>query len=383
MEKWILVIFVILGLNLVGLTGGTLKNEDFTQKSLEAVQNAIELAKQSQNSVVLPIHLASVLFSDSKGLAKRITDKAGGNYNVIVKALEREIQKLSKQKPAPEDIKLSQRLYTVLEKATNIQKELGDSHLAVDHLLVPLASDKQVLTSLEEGGLSLTTLESAIKQVRGSRRVMSDQAENTYEALSKYGVDLVEIAASGKLDPVIGRDDEIRRVIRVLTRRTKNNPVLIGEPGVGKTALVEGLAQRIVRGDVPSTLQGCRVFSLDMGLLIAGAKFRGEFEERLKAVLEDVKNSNGAVILFIDEIHLVLGAGQAGSGAMDAANLLKPMLARGELRCIGATTPTEYQKYVEKDAAFERRFQKVHIQILHMELKLTELLLDYSRGSNG
>eukprot|EP00163_Fabomonas_tropica_P026968 TRINITY_DN509_c0_g1_i1.p1 TRINITY_DN509_c0_g1~~TRINITY_DN509_c0_g1_i1.p1 ORF type:complete len:788 (+),score=296.43 TRINITY_DN509_c0_g1_i1:570-2933(+) len=236
-------------------------------------------------------------------------------------------------------------------------KNNGDSYLAVDHVLIAVAEDKEVSKVFSEYGLKKKVLKDTVKQIRGARKVTSQKAEDTYEALLKYGSDLTELAADGKLDPVIGRDDETRRVIQVLSRRTKNNPVLIGEPGVGKTAIVEGLAMRIVRGDVPDTLNA-KVVSLDMGALIAGASYRGEFEERLKAVLKEIKDAEGDVILFIDEIHLVLGAGKT-DGAMDAANLLKPMLARGELRCIGATTLEEYRKYIEKDSAFERRFQQV------------------------
>jgi len=230
--------------------------------------------------------------------------------------------------------------------------------MAVDHLLLALAGDPVVGATFRGAGMSERKLRAAIKATRGNRTITSAHAEDTYEALGKYGTDMVELAESGKLDPVIGRDDEIRRVVQVLSRRTKNNPVLIGEPGVGKTAIVEGLAQRIVRGDVPAALKGCRVISLDMAALVAGASMRGEFEERLKAVLKEVSEAQGHIILFIDELHIVLGAGSAG-GSMDAANLLKPMLARGELRCIGATTLAEYRKYVEKDAAFERRLQQV------------------------
>merc|ERR1712159_747378 len=250
--------------------------------------------------------------------------------------------------------------HAVLTAAQAEQKKQGDTFLALDHLLIGLLGDPVVSASFRSAGLSDRKLRQAIKETRGNRTITSSHAEDTYEALAKYGVDLVERAESGKLDPVIGRDDEVRRVIQVLSRRSKNNPVLIGEPGVGKTAIVEGLAQRIVRGDVPDALKGCRVVSLDMGSMVAGAKMRGEFEERLKSVLKEVSSAEGHIILFIDELHIVLGAGATG-GSMDAANMLKPMLARGELRCIGATTLAEYRKYVEKDAAFERRLQQVFV----------------------
>eukprot|EP01114_Cavostelium_apophysatum_P006780 TRINITY_DN1824_c0_g1_i1.p1 TRINITY_DN1824_c0_g1~~TRINITY_DN1824_c0_g1_i1.p1 ORF type:complete len:901 (-),score=333.30 TRINITY_DN1824_c0_g1_i1:124-2826(-) len=336
----------------------TLNPENFTDKTNQILSAAQELAREHQHVQLTPIHVAVAIFSDEDGLGKSILSKCGVDVQTVDRALRKSMVRMASQDPAP-DPSPSQSLLKVLRDAQTLQKNMKDSHMSVDHLLVSLMDDPTVSGIMKELGIPKSKLEQAVKETRGNRKVESKGAEGTYEALLKFGTDLVEQAEKGKLDPVIGRDDEIRRVIRVLSRRTKNNPILIGEPGVGKTAIVEGLAMRIVRGDIPNNLK-CRVISLDMGALIAGAKYRGEFEERLKSVLKEVKDSEGKIILFIDEIHLVLGAGKA-EGAMDAANLLKPMLARGELRCIGATTLKEYQKYVEKDAAFERRFQQVYV----------------------
>jgi len=338
----------------------SLNPESFTNKTHEVLVSSQDLCVENKNPQVLPVHLASVLFSDPQGLAQQICLKAGVEPQSVNRAIQRQLIKLPVQNPPPTEVSISQSpaLLKFLKNAQEIQKSQKDSHVAVDHLLLALVSE-DVFKEIAAAGLTKDKLQGAIKDVRKGKPITSKTAEVTYNALEKYGVDMVKAAAEGKLDPVIGRDEEIRRVIRVLSRRTKNNPILIGEPGVGKTAIVEGLAQRIVRGDIPQNLD-CHVFSLDMGLLIAGAKYRGEFEERLKAVLQEVSESQGKIILFIDEIHNVLGAGKS-EGAMDAANLLKPMLARGELRCIGATTLDEYRKYVEKDAAFERRFQQVMV----------------------
>jgi len=309
-----------------------------------------------------PYHLASVLFSAEHGsLAQRICEKAGVPISSVRTALEDLMRKLTVQRPPPDDIRANSKFMAVLRAAKKLQQKNGDSHITIDHLLLALYEDKEIAKALGTAGLSKSSAESSIHGVRGDRKATNANAESSYEALEKFGHDIVKDAEDGKLDPVIGRDEEVRRVIQVLSRRTKNNPVLIGEPGVGKTAIVEGLAQRIVRGDVPESLRQRRIMALDMGALVAGAVHRGEFEERLKSVLKEVQEAQGQIILFIDEIHTVLGAG-ATSGSMDAANLLKPMLARGELRCIGATTLEEYRKYVEKDPAFERRFQQVIVK---------------------
>ncbi|KAG9288892.1 hypothetical protein G9A89_019514 [Geosiphon pyriformis] len=336
-----------------------MNNYNFTDKAEKIIANAFNNAKEHSHVQLAPAHIAVALFDDSEGesLFKSLINKAGGDPAAAERNFKKICVRLPSQDPPPTDLSLSPQTSKVIRAAHDIQQRQKDTYISQDHLILALTEDPQSLQALVEAGVTKKTLEIAITQIRGNRRVESKSSDENYEALSKYAIDLIEMAKSGKLDPVIGRDDEIRRVIRVLSRRTKNNPVLIGEPGVGKTAIVEGLAHRIVRKDVPRTLD-CKLFSLDMGALIAGAKYRGEFEERLKSVLKEVKDSQEGIILFIDEIHLVLGAGK-GEGSMDAANLLKPMLARGELRCIGATTLNEYRKYVEKDAAFERRFQQV------------------------
>jgi len=326
-----------------------------TEKAAKVVNAAMQLASDKGHSQLVPYHLALVLMEDSDNLIANILDKAGANPRTITQELTKALQKLPSQTPAPTP-SMSAALMTVLQESDKIQKRQEDSFISVDHLLLGLLTVREILQIY---GVSKSSIEEAVKSVRGTRKVNSKTAENSYDALSKYSQDLTALAEQGKLDPVIGRDDEIRRVINVLARRRKNNPVLIGEPGVGKTAIVEGLAQRIIKGDVPESLN-CRLFSLDMGALIAGAKYQGEFEERLKAVLKEVEDAAGGIILFIDEVHLVLGAGKH-DGAMDAANLLKPMLARGVLKCIGATTLDEYRKYIEKDLAFERRFQQVFV----------------------
>lgn len=327
----------------------------FTEKAAKVFNAAVQVAKDKGHSQLMPVHLAVALMEDSDNLIPNIFQKAGGNPRNISQELMKGLQKLPSQTPPPTP-SIGQALLSVLQEADQIQKRQEDSFISVDHLLLALLSVREILQAV---GLSKNAVEEAVRSVRGTRKINSKTAESNYDALSKYSQDLTALAEQGKLDPVIGRDDEIRRVINVLARRRKNNPVLIGEPGVGKTAIVEGLAQRIIKGDVPESLN-CRLFSLDMGALIAGAKYQGEFEERLKSVLKEVEDASGNIILFIDEVHLVLGAGKH-DGAMDAANLLKPMLARGVLKCIGATTLDEYRKYIEKDLAFERRFQQVFV----------------------
>jgi ATP-dependent Clp protease ATP-binding subunit ClpB len=335
----------------------SLNPQEFTDKTNEYLNEAKELAEDQGNTQITPWHVAHVLFDDPKGLARRIGDKVHAQWELIQDDIQAEMKRLPSQTPAPDHVSIDSALTKVLKYAAKQRKDMGDTHMAVDHVLLGLYTFKPLEQILKNRNMPEHKVKAAVTEVRGGQKVTSNSAEDNYDALNKYGQDLTKLAEEGKVDPVIGRDDEIRRAIRILARRTKNNPVLIGEPGVGKTAIVEGLAQRIVNGDVPDTLN-VRLFSLDMGALIAGAKYRGEFEERLKSVLNEIKNGEGNVILFIDEMHLILGAGKT-DGAMDAANLLKPMLARGELRCIGATTLDEYREHVEKDKAFERRFQKV------------------------
>ncbi len=332
----------------------------FTEKAWQAIAHTPDIVKQHQQQQIESEHLMKALL-EQDGLATSIFNKLGVNLQKLRDRTEQFIQRQPKVSGSSTSVYLGRSLDTLLDRAEAYRKELEDDYISIEHLLLGFAQDNRFGKGLlQEFRIDENKLKETIKQVRGSQKVTDQNPEGKYEALEKYGRDLTQAAREGKLDPVIGRDDEIRRTIQILSRRTKNNPVLIGEPGVGKTAIAEGLAQRIVAGDVPQSLKDRKLIALDMGGLIAGAKFRGEFEERLKAVLKEVTESNGNIVLFIDEIHTVVGAG-ATQGAMDAGNLLKPMLARGELRCIGATTLDEYRKYIEKDAALERRFQQVYV----------------------
>jgi len=332
---------------------------NFTIKSQEAIQKAVELTRGAGTQAIEPVVLLKAVLTEGDSLVKYLFAKVGANPAAVATQIDREIEKLPKVSGG--EPYLSRTSNDVLQKALDIAKKMGDEYVTLEAMLLALFEiNSPASTILKDAGLSSRELESAIAELRKGKKATDQSAEDTYNALSKYAINLCERARQGKLDPVIGRDEEIRRVLQILSRRTKNNPMLIGEPGTGKTAIAEGLAQRIVRGDVPENLRSKQIFSLDMGALVAGAKYKGEFEERLKAIVNEVTQSEGEIILFIDEIPTLVGAGK-GEGAMDAANILKPALARGELRSIGATTLDEYQKYVEKDKALERRFQKVMV----------------------
>lgn len=350
----------------------------FTDRSTKALSDAQDLATQYAHSQLQPIHLAVSLFDPPADLSKdqqntvppqplfkQVVERAHGDTQLLDRALKKALVRLPSQDPPPENVSVAPSFSKVLRSASELAKTQKDSFIAVDHLIQCLVQDPTISRTLADSNVPNTKLiDDAITQIRGNKRVDSKNAdeEEEHENLKKFTVDMTAQARTGKMDPVIGREEEIRRVIRILSRRTKNNPVLIGEPGVGKTTVVEGLAQRIVNADVPAGLAACKLLSLDVGAIVAGSKYRGEFEERMKGVLKEIEESKEMVVLFVDEIHLLMGAGSSGEGGMDAANLLKPMLARGQLHCIGATTLAEYRKYIEKDQAFERRFQQVLVK---------------------
>jgi ATP-dependent Clp protease ATP-binding subunit ClpB len=352
---------------------------EFTDRGQKAVEDAMALAEQYSHSQLLPVHLAVSLLDPpvdqskdqqnnpgtTSTLFRQVVERAHGDPQLFDRELKRVLVRLPSQDPPPESVSIAPTFHAVLKRASELQKVQKDSYIGVDHLITSLADDVTIQTCLKGANIPKPKLvQEAVQQIRGTRRVDSKTAdtEQENENLAKFTIDMTAMARDKKIDPVIGREEEIRRVIRILSRRTKNNPVLIGEPGVGKTTVVEGLAQRIVNRDVPDNLKECKLLSLDVGALVAGSKYRGEFEERMKGVLKEITESKDPIVLFVDEIHLLMGAGSSGEGGMDAANLLKPMLARGQLHCIGATTLAEYRKYVEKDAAFERRFQQVLVK---------------------
>ncbi len=343
--------------------------DKLTTKSQEALQAAQQLAESKGNPQLLPLHLLKALLAEKESIPRAILQKVGANSAQLEQLVDGEINRLPKSSGAAAQVAASRDIMKVLESAQTQADSMRDQFVSTEHLLIALTKVEDAAKRLLAiSGVEEADVMSALQSVRGGQSVTDQNPEDKYQALERYGKDLVELARKGKIDPVIGRDAEIRRVIQVLSRRRKNNPVLIGEPGVGKTAIVEGLAHRIVLGDVPQNLKDKRVLALDMGALVAGAKYRGEFEDRLKAVLREVSEAGGQIVLFIDELHTVVGAG-AAEGAMDASNLLKPALARGELHCVGATTLDEYRKHIEKDAALERRFQRKLLLILH-QLKI-------------
>ncbi|KAK7965101.1 hypothetical protein PG996_000542 [Apiospora saccharicola] len=353
---------------------------EFTDRGKKALEDAMSLAEQYAHSQLLPVHLAVSLLDPPPDLSKdqqnpapgqnnslfrQVLERAHGDPQQFSRALKKMLVRLPSQDPPPENVSMAPTFHAVLRKAQELQKTQKDTYVAVDHLISALSEDTSITAALKESSVPKPKLiQDAIQQIRGTKRVDSKTAdtEEENENLAKFTIDMTAMAREGKIDPVIGREEEIRRVVRILSRRTKNNPVLIGEPGVGKTTVVEGLSQRIVNADVPDNLAACKLLSLDVGALVAGSKYRGEFEERMKGVLKEITESKEMIVLFVDEIHLLMGAGSSGEGGMDAANLLKPMLARGQLHCIGATTLAEYRKYIEKDAAFERRFQQVIVK---------------------
>ena len=331
--------------------------QNFTQKSMSAISEAHNFAIRYKHSEIKTEHLLLALINQMDGLIPNILQKMGINPAELTKKLEAKLNSMPKIEGGVAEVRPNAEVNRIIVGAEDYAKKMGDSYISTEHLFLAAFDNNSFL---KENGVNKKQFENVLNEVRGGRKIMTDNPESTYEALDKFGKDLVELARKGKLDPIIGRDQEIRRAIQILSRRNKNNPILIGEPGVGKTAIAEGIAQRILKGDVPENLKDKTIFSLDLGALVAGAKYRGEFEERLKAVLEEIENSEGRIILFIDEVHNIVGAGKT-EGSMDAGNLLKPMLARGEVKVIGATTIDEYRKYIEKDAALERRFQPVMV----------------------